>query len=55
MGNALDLVKLTQLMERTPGRPEVFLGLIDGPVAADHADLGGATIREISGKNSRCD
>ena len=28
----LDLVKLTALMERTRGNPEVKIGLIDGPV-----------------------
>jgi hypothetical protein len=33
----LDLVKLTPLMARTSGRPEVLVGLIDGPVARDHA------------------
>ena len=55
MGNALDLVRLTPLMELTRGRPEIFIGLIDGPVATDHADLMGASIREISGKNGRCD
>jgi hypothetical protein len=32
----LDLVKLTALMERTSGSPEVTIGLIDGPVAMNH-------------------
>jgi subtilisin family serine protease len=35
----LDVVRLSRLMERTAGRPEVAIGLIDGPIAADHADL----------------
>jgi subtilisin family serine protease len=35
----LDVVSLSRLMERTDGRPDVVVGLIDGPVAADHADL----------------
>ncbi len=55
MGNPLDLVSLTRLMERSRDRPEVFIGLIDGLVAADHADLTGATIWEISRRNGRCD
>ena len=35
----LVLVKLTGLMERTSGSPEVKIGLIDGPVVTKHADL----------------
>lgn len=45
----LDLVNLAPLMERTAGRPEMMLGLIDGPVAVDHPDLIGGNIREVSG------
>lgn len=45
----LDLVRLTPLMDRTQGRPEVTIGLIDGPVTIDHPDLGGARIRELPG------
>ena len=37
--NPLDLVKLSQLMQLTSGKPEVVIGLIDGPVAVDHPDL----------------
>jgi subtilisin family serine protease len=48
--NPFDLVKLTQLMERSSGAPEVLIGLIDGPVAVDHPDLAYAHIREIPGK-----
>jgi subtilisin family serine protease len=55
MGNYLELVSLTALMELTCGRPEILMGLIDGPVATGHSDLTGANIREISGKNDRCD
>jgi subtilisin family serine protease len=47
--NPLDLVKLTTLMERTSGRPEIVVGLIDGPVAISHPDFAGATIREVPG------
>jgi len=45
----LDLVKLTALMERGRGRPEIKIGLIDGPVAVDHPDLVSENIREIPG------
>jgi hypothetical protein len=34
----LDLVKLTALMERGRGRPEIKIGLVDGPVAIDLQD-----------------
>jgi subtilisin family serine protease len=46
----LDLVTLTALMERTSGRAEIKVGLIDGPVATDHPDLAGHNIREVAGK-----
>jgi subtilisin family serine protease len=35
----LQFVRLLSLMERTSGRPDLTLGLIDGPVAFDHPDL----------------
>src|SRR3989440_12471129 len=47
--NHLDLVKLTALMERTNGQPEMMVGLLDGPVATTHPDLESAQIREIPG------
>src|SRR4051794_26119562 len=34
-------------MERTDGRPEVVVALIDGPVAANHADLATENIRSL--------
>jgi len=37
-------------MKRGPGRPEVIIALIDGPVVLNHRDLTGSTIREIPGK-----
>jgi subtilisin family serine protease len=45
VGSPLDVVNLSRLMERTAGRPEVGIGLIDGPVAANHPDLATASIR----------
>src|SRR2546429_921147 len=47
--NHLDLVKLTALMERTSGQPEMMVGLLDGPVATNHPDLESEHIREIPG------
>lgn len=45
----LDVVKLTSLMERTSGRPEVMIGLIDGPVVTHHPDLVSERLRKIPG------
>jgi subtilisin family serine protease len=52
MSGALDLVGLSALMRLSAGRPEVVVGLIDGPVATDHADLSESAIRELPGKAS---
>jgi subtilisin family serine protease len=43
----LALVRLGELMERTAGRPEVAIGLIDGPLALDHPDLAAPSVRLI--------
>ena len=48
----LDLIKLTSLMERTSGRSEVKIGLIDGPVLTHHPDLSIERLHEISGKQA---
>ncbi len=50
--SVFDLVGLTELMARTAGKPEVVVGLIDGPIAMTHPDLTGDTIRTIPGKTS---
>ena len=50
----LELVGLSDLMARTRGRPEVVVGLIDGPVAIGHPDLESAHLREVPGASSRC-
>jgi subtilisin family serine protease len=42
-----DLVNLAPLMALTSGRPDIVIGLIDGPVLRDHPDLAGAKIREM--------
>ena len=48
----LELVKLVRLMARSSGSLQVAIGLIDGPVAMDHPELSGATIREVSRQHS---
>jgi subtilisin family serine protease len=48
--NVLDLVKLMPLMELTTGRPEIVIGLVDGPVVIGHPDLAGESVREIPGR-----
>lgn len=46
------LVKLTALMERTEGIPEMKIGLIDGPVFTQHSDLTSERINEIAKNRS---
>jgi subtilisin family serine protease len=46
----LDLVGLSPLMARTSGRPEISIGLIDGPIAVDHPDLPAENIHELPGQ-----
>ncbi len=52
--NPLEVVNLTSVMALTSGRPEIVIGLIDGPVAMDHPDLTKANLREVSGRESKC-
>jgi subtilisin family serine protease len=47
--NSLQTVNLTALMELTSGSAEIMIGLIDGPVALDHADLTTESIRALPG------
>jgi subtilisin family serine protease len=49
----LDLVNLTSLMALTSGRPEIVIGLVDGPVATQHPELSSDSVRELRG-NGRC-
>jgi subtilisin family serine protease len=44
---ALELVRLSPLIAQTAGRPDVLVGLIDGPVRIDHPDLETENIREL--------
>jgi subtilisin family serine protease len=45
----LEVVRLSQLMERSHGRPEITVALIDGPVALDRPELATANIRALGG------
>lgn len=47
----LEFVKLTSLMVRTRGSPEVKIGLVDGPVLTHHPELASDHLREVSGPN----
>ncbi len=44
-----DLVRLTPLIDRTSGKPDVTIGLIDGPVAMNHPELASQHIHEVHG------
>jgi len=46
---AIELVKLRPLMERTSGRAEILIGLIDGPVAMDLPELASGSLHEVRG------
>src|SRR5262245_3500672 len=46
--NPLDVVRLSPLMEHTSGRPEIVIGVLDGPVAMTHPDLLSANVRQLS-------
>jgi subtilisin family serine protease len=48
----LDLIKVTALMDITRGRREVTIGLLDGPVALDHASLIRTSIRQLATNGS---
>jgi len=54
MVTPLDLIRLAPLMDRTSGRPEVIIGIIDGPVVMNHPELATSPIREISGNSTDC-
>jgi subtilisin family serine protease len=48
--NALELVKLTPLMQRTSGRADVVIALIDGPVLLEAAGLWSSNVRHLGNK-----
>jgi subtilisin family serine protease len=49
----LGQVGLDRLMDLTSGRPEILIGLIDGPVAVDHPGLEAGRIRSLPGAIAR--
>jgi subtilisin family serine protease len=52
--NPLGLIKIASLMDRTSGRSEVKIGLIDGPVLLQHPDLAREHLREVPGSEGAC-
>ena len=46
----LELVRLAPLMELSSGSTETVIGLMDGPVAINHPDLAGESVRGIAGE-----
>lgn len=53
--NPLDLTQLSRLIERSRGRPDVGIGVVDGPVALSHPALSAATTRGVgSDPGSSC-
>jgi hypothetical protein len=51
---AIGMVALMPLMERTSGRREIRIGLIDRPVAKGHPDLERQNIRETAWGERGC-
>src|ERR1700682_5820390 len=52
--DALQCVELIRLMKLTSGRPEITIGLIDGPVAMNHPDLTAHNFRELAVGSGAC-
>lgn len=52
--NPMDLIRLTALMARSAGAPEVNIALIDGPVLIHHPDLAAGSIRQIPKSGGAC-
>jgi subtilisin family serine protease len=44
-GDPLELVRLRDVMALSRGRPDLVIGLVDGPIAMDHPDLAAANVR----------
>jgi len=47
-----DLIRLRGVMALTSGRPDVVVGVIDGPVALDHPDLRSANVHVLPGADT---
>lgn len=46
--------RLRDLLDATPGRPNVVVGVIDGPVDASHAELARSRLRFLSAEGGEC-
>lgn len=53
--NPFELINLAPVMALTQGRPEIIIGLIDGPVAKDHPELRKESLRDLKETPSQCD
>jgi hypothetical protein len=51
---ALDATGLRALTERSAGRPEIAVALLDGPVALDHPDLAEARLHPLGTAAAGC-
>ncbi|MDB9518930.1 S8 family serine peptidase [Roseofilum reptotaenium CS-1145] len=47
MANYLELINIKPLLAATSGRPEIVVGIIDGPVEGSHEDLQAASLRTL--------
>ena len=53
--NPAELVRLTPLMERTEGKPEIAVAIIDGPVSLDQPAFSGQRIQQVrTGSPAAC-
>lgn len=51
----LQIININSLMAVTSGRPEIVIGIIDGPVEVSHPDLQGARLQTVSpASGARC-
>lgn len=50
----LEFVRLVGLMALTRGRPDLVVGLVDGPVALDHPDLATGNVRTLADGPGAC-
>jgi subtilisin family serine protease len=51
---ALELVRVGPLMALSSGSAQIGVGLVDGPIAVDHPNLRGASIRPVAREGSAC-
>lgn len=54
MPDALEIINVKFLMDRTDGNSDIVIGIIDGPVETSHPDLEKAKIRRLSNSDNSC-